>query len=343
MAKEDISFFKKEEFNDWLYDIGKKRGQYDSYINTLDVNNRLSSITKLEDAKTIVKKMLENLDRQIANSKGKPKKTLQSKRSGLRSYKRFLSYIPNNCITYDYNGIKKLAELFKSAHLSLINYMVSHSLFPKPELAEQRAKEIAQQLVNNDKVWARFSTGNNYYDVNRKIVYFQKRKEGVDKTNQGDYFFKENGIKVKIDSNGNKKICDYLANNTKINISSGNSQRNCYGYMISHIWGNAINPLFFSNFWNIVLTPQFVSFILDKGDEMASIKYSKELYKAIAYVLYKDSIKIINDALVEVNKANKTDIKAKLDIIEPDDDIQKDAKDLIKKNLIKYIPPKENN
>ncbi len=326
-----ISFFQIEEFNDWLYDIGKKRGQYDSYINTLDKNGRLSTTTNLQDAKTIVKVLLDDLDSQIANSNGNNKKTLQSKRSGLRSYKRFLSYIPTNCKYYKYNGIKELAELFKNSHFSLINYMISHSLFPEPDLVKQRAKEIAQLIENNDKIPARFSTGNNYYDVNCTKVKFQSRKEGCDKTNQGDFYFAENGIKVQIDSNGNKTICDYLADNTSINITSGSSQRNCYGYMISHIWGRAINPLFFSNFWNIVLIPQFVSFILDKGDEMASIKYSKELYKALAFVLYKDSIDMINSALAKANKA-------KLDITKPDDDIMNDAKDMIKKNIIKYIP-----
>ncbi len=326
-----ISFFQIEDFNDWLYDIGKKRGQYDSYINTLDKNSRLSSVTNLQDAKTIVKELLDDLDRQIANSNGNKKKTLQSKRSGLRSYKRFLSYIPANYINYEYNGIKVLSELLKSSHSSLINYMISHSLFPSIELVKTRAKEIAKKIKENDKIPARFSTGKNYCDDKHVDVRFQKREDGFYKTQQGNYYFKENDIKVQIDRNGNQTICDYLKEHTEINITSGNPKRNCYGYMISHIWGRAINPLFFSNFWNIVLTPQFVSFILDKGNEMASIKYSKELYKAIAYVLYSESIDLINCALKEEGKHE-------LDNIKPDSDMENDAKDMINKKLIRFIP-----
>ena len=222
--------------------------------------------------------------------------------------------------------------MFQISNTSLIKYMISHSLFAPPELVRKRAEEIAVLIVNDDKIPARFSTGEKYRNVSTgSKEKFKSRTDGKNKTIQSDFRYIDNEIKVQIDSNGNYTICDYLATNTSINITSGDKRRNCYGYMISHIWGNATDPLFFSNFWNIVLIPQFVSFILDKGDEMASIKYAKDLYKAIAYVLYEKSIGIINDALT---KAGKKDLGK----IEPDEDIKKDAKDIIKKTGIKYIP-----
>lgn len=325
------NFYLVTEFNNWLGDIGKKKGQYDSYINTLDETGSLSTVSiSIDQAKREVDKLLRVLENKIKSQKGKDKKTLQSKRSGLRSYRRFLSYNPTNHITYQYNGIRELAELIESSKYSLIEYMIRHSLFPSKQLVNTRAKEIANKISNNDKIPARFSTGEKYLDALGSIIKFSSRKQAVTQTRSYDYFYRDNDIKVEIDSNGNYTICDYLLKNSSINIISGNSNRNCYGYMISHIWGDAINPLFFSNFWNIVLIPQHVSFILDKGNEMASIKYAKDLYKAIAYVLYEMSINVINNALSNNGKQQLN--------IKPSDDILEDAKKIIqKKNLIKYI------
>jgi len=35
-------------------------------------------------------------------------------------------------------------------------------------------------------------------------------------------------------------------------------------YIISHIWGNATDPRYYTNFWNIVLVPAWANFLLDK-------------------------------------------------------------------------------
>lgn len=334
-----ISFFLIDDFNDWLYNIGKKRGQYDSYINTRDLNKELSKIDDesgiqkgIQEAIKVVNALLKCIDKDIDGEKNKTtKKTLQSKRSGLRSYKRFLSYLPSNYIKYTYNGIDELANLIGNTRTSLIEHMVSSSFFPSQELAKQRANEIANLIGKDKRIPSRFSTGKKYCDAAGNEIKFSSRKIAVDATRKKDYYFIDNNLKVEIDSNGNYTICDYLSKNTKINITSGYPKRNCYGYMICHVWGNAINPLFFSNFWNIVLIPQYLSFITDKGNEMASVKYAKDLYKAIAYVLYKDSIDIINQALRKKNLAE-------LDIKEPEEDIMKDAQEIIKMGLIKYIP-----
>ena len=328
----EISFYLIDEFNNWLYDIGKKRGQYDSYINTL-ANKSLSSISDIEQAKNVVKKLLGKVDIEISKLKGKEKKTLVSKRSGLRSYLRFLSYNPINYINYDYNGIRELAELIESSRFSLIKYMVSHTLFPDPKLVMERAKEIAEKIESDEKVPARFSKGKKYRDSSGTLFKFSSREVAFKETRNKDYFFIENDIKVETDSNGNNTICVYLANHTSINITSGDISRNCYGYMISHIWAKANDPLFFSNFWNIVLMPQHVSFILDKGREMACVQYAKVLYQAIAYVLYKESIDIIKDAL---NAKGKRPLKIEI----PEDDILSDARRMIKRIKLKYIQKK---
>lgn len=332
MAKDkEIKFYLIDDFNNWLYDIGKKRGQYDSYINTCDKENELDSVSELGKAKDIVAKLLKDIDSEIEKQKGKSKKTLQSKRSGLRAYKRFLSYLPSKYVQYKYNGITELSRILEKNKSSLILHMISSSLFPSKDLAKQRATELANRIKNDEKIEARFSSGKSYTDVSNNETKFSSRGNAVTLTKSADYYFRENHIKVEIDSNGNYTICDYLKNNTPINIFSGNQNRNCYAFMICHIWGNAINPLFFSNFWNIVLIPQYLSFITDKGNEMASVKYAKDLYKALAYELYKDSIEIINEALAQHGK-NKLDIKV------PEDDISKHAKEIISKNLIKFIP-----
>lgn len=346
MAKK-TNFYKKEEFIIWLKDIGKSDStieNYKSYVNKIDNNGELCDISgrsekdKLTKAKNISKRLLSDFEKIIENNKTSNElnqDTLRSKKTGIQAYKRFLSYLPNNPLSFEFDGISKLTKLVENVDTSLILHMVSNTLFPSEKLVKKRTNEIITSLRNNDKIHARFSSGNVYYQVinNKKTdTKFKNRKQAKELTEKGDFFYKDNQVKVIIDSNGNYKICEYLKDNTKINITSGDSKRNCYGYMISHIWSNAINPLFFSSFWNIALMPQYLSFILDKGKELASIKYAQELYKGIAYTLYESSILQMNDILQKLGRG--------IIIEKPDEDILSDATEIIKKNCINYIPDK---
>ena len=105
-------------------------------------------------------------------------------------------------------------------------------------------------------------------------------------------------IKVKIDNDGNSavrslinKVCGYwVSNGAKSTIKNAT---------ISHIWGNASNPLFFTSLWNIVVVPTFCNFILEKNeiknendDEEEDQKYIdiinrvNNTFKAICWKMY---------------------------------------------------------
>ena len=94
-------------------------------------------------------------------------------------------------------------------------------------------------------------------------------------------------IPVKLDGDGNKQVRDIIKEKTGYTISSG---RKCIfqNYIISHLWGKAYDPRYFTNFWNIVIVPAWANSLLDKesGDE-DSIEFKlKDMFKKICVALY---------------------------------------------------------
>ena len=61
--------------------------------------------------------------------------------------------------------------------------------------------------------------------------------------------------------------------------------KNFYGYTISHLWGNANNPLFFTNLVNLALIPDWINHLLDKySSEEKENAVSRSQKKALEIV-----------------------------------------------------------
>lgn len=78
-----------------------------------------------------------------------------------------------------------------------------------------------------------------------------------------------------IDTNGNAKVRSVIAKDTGYTISAGNTV--FVNYKISHIWGNAQNPRYFTNYWNLVLVPAWANDLLDKPNAKQGSITSKML------------------------------------------------------------------
>ena len=70
-------------------------------------------------------------------------------------------------------------------------------------------------------------------------------------------------------------------------------------YIISHIWGNATDPRFYTNFWNIVLVPAWANFLLDKKGNAPVGSFASIL---------KATFMGICDELYKLNKMNWTSL-----------------------------------
>lgn len=67
----------------------------------------------------------------------------------------------------------------------------------------------------------------------------------------------------QIDPDGNKAVRDMIERLTGYSVSAG-AKSTLKNYKISHIWGEAFNPRYFTNLWNLVLVPAWANDILDK-------------------------------------------------------------------------------
>lgn len=93
---------------------------------------------------------------------------------------------------------------------------------------------------------------------------------------------------IRLDSNGNASV------NQMINNIFGYGQpitKFFQNYVISHIWGNAFDPRYFTSLWNLALVPAWANHLMDKSSSAAGTVASKLLdtMKAICAEHYKMS------------------------------------------------------
>ena len=99
------------------------------------------------------------------------------------------------------------------------------------------------------------------YFFDKKIA--SNQEENVDE----NVYYNKDGIRICniiIDGNGNAKVCQMINEYTGYNLAYKLENKPFVNFIISHIWGRAIDPRYFTNFWNIVLVPAWVNHLLDK-------------------------------------------------------------------------------
>lgn len=198
---------------------------------------------------------------------------------------------------------------------ALARYMVKKSYFFKKEKIEQRHVVMMQMLENLDeKIPARFSTAKNpspYYNSNNESLVLTKSEAiSISKSDKIFYKIDDNYVPVLIDSDGNRKVRSLINLESGRVISQGRNSDFKYA-TISHIWGNAFNPIFFTNLWNIVVVPTYLNPILDKSDELENgyfedqradstdfytkaVNYVNAYFKKLCYQMYGLEEKLVN-------------------------------------------------
>ena len=175
---------------------------------------------------------------------------------------------------------------------TLADHMISHSFFFPKEIVDKQHKKIIAALENKEPLPTRYSTVPECYCYSDgTIPYFKSKKEAV---NASDIFYKfrNNKIPVKVDKDGNYSVRQLIRETTGHFISQGAISTITYA-TISHIWGQAFNPIFFTSLWNIVIVPTYCNPILDKSDDLPSndvfakeVAYINNVYKKICYEYY---------------------------------------------------------
>lgn len=310
------------DFKEWLKENGnltpKSANSYISYLgvsynndlslvstdnvyNYMDVIEQFYQAGDMLYAVTVINNIIERI-----NNLGTPLlKALNDQRSALKKLRVFLRSMRNNVQDRTYLSKKNpknptssilddIRESFSKGSLdkidcvrvlidilgeeTFIKVVIENSFFFDKKIVDDQRKDIFDKL-GKQPIPARKTTktqsGNPGVGVNTKIG------------NLDMYQINGCNIPVKLDGDGNKQVRDIIKEKTGYTISSG---RKCIfqNYIISHLWGKAYDPRYFTNFWNIVIVPAWANSLLDKesGDE-DSIEFKlKDLFKKICVALY---------------------------------------------------------
>lgn len=250
-------------------------------------------------ARTIVEGMsyiAENIKKAIG------KKTFNNKCSALKQFRKYLETDLSglkvkgtyNNNTYR-NAINKpmLAKIDGIVALAneigedkFIKWAIEQSYFFDPDIVAERMKKLIEDLENKTTPLPARKTTKNDKDA----------EEGYSHSKMGgNTYYIEGNIKIPVtlSKDGNDFVRSLISNETGFTVGAGKD--NIFqNYIISHLWGRAYDPRYYTNFWNIVLVPAWANSLLDKNGEEGSLAsklkatfmaiskklYSKKLYKA---------------------------------------------------------------
>jgi len=239
----------------------------------------------------------------------------------------------NTILNNELDGLTPLLSIFKNDD-EFIKHFISVTRFFKPEVVKKQAIELKEKIKKGDKIPVRYSMKSKeslYFknDLTRKGESkrtFKNKKDAKEFAEKETLFHRDTDIGVIIDKDGNYFVRNEIFKATGYRVSQGaiSDIRNC---MISHIWANTDNPLFFTSLWNITLIPHYISFILDKPDANGNLtKKLKELMQAICFIIY-----------------NPNDLLEKNIINIPSEESLKLAQSFVDKKEIIFIEPKSVN
>lgn len=92
---------------------------------------------------------------------------------------------------------------------------------------------------------------------------------------------------IIVDTDGNEDLRSIISSITGFTVAAGKDSV-FQNYKISHIWGKAYDPRYFTNLWNVVLVPAWANDLLDKqnADEGSLESRLKSTIMRICEVLY---------------------------------------------------------
>ena len=160
-----------------------------------------------------------------------------------------------------------------------IKWAIEQSYFFDPDIVAERMNKLIKDLGNKTTpLPARKTTKN---DKDAEEGYFHSEIDGNTYYIDGDI-----KIPVTLSKDGNDFVRSLISNETGFTVGAGKD--NIFqNYIISHLWGRAYDPRYYTNFWNIVLVPAWANSLLDKNGEEGSLASKlKATFMAISKKLY---------------------------------------------------------
>ena len=275
-------------FEEWKAFIENKNQN-----NLKTVLNRLSYLQKYRQfVETIVygKKRLSKEDNEILNE---IRNALSSVRNSI-----------NNSQNPKVDGMDSLIEYISTKQF--IKLAIQSSYFFSPKLVKERVDEIKDYINMHKKVDPAFSAGN--YKVKYLPARYSEANGGHERDESaGEVYFKlpnasqrlcviyQEGARGKNKEcggntcgggNGNARVCQLIKDRTGYDLGTTTNKKHFRNFIISHIWGHAIDPRYFTNLWNIVIVPAWANHLLDKDEKGTLASTFKATIQKIITELY---------------------------------------------------------
>lgn len=178
------------------------------------------------------------------------------------------------------DGIDQLTSLY-SNQASFVEAFLKSTLFIPPEIVQLRIREMIELYKTGGKLPIRYSPS--HHDS----LGVKNKAEAIALTRENEAQLPAYpAFNVKIDYDGNYENRRLIKKYLGQTVSAGKNST-IKNYIISHVWGLASNPLFFSSLWNIVLIPAHFNYLMDKDPEShPAVKAVKELIQGQCVSLY---------------------------------------------------------
>ncbi|WP_455105837.1 hypothetical protein [Prevotella pallens] len=273
--------------------------------NYMDVIDQFYQVGDILYAVTVINNIIERINNRIGSILPPSQKDLRNQCSALKKLRVFLHSKKNNVVDRTYlskkntnnptsstldnirdsfskgsldkiDGVRVLIEILGEAEF--IKLVIENSYFFDKKIVDDQRNDILKKL-GKQPIPARKTTkkqsGIHGVGINTKIA------------NHDMYQINGCNIPVELDGDGNEQVRKLINKKTGYRISGG-VESQFKNYNISHIWGKAYDPRYFTNFWNIVIVPVWANSLLDKeSTDKDSIEYKlKETFKKICVKLY---------------------------------------------------------
>jgi len=187
------------------------------------------------------------------------------------------------------DGIDHLVTLYENQD-NFVKAFLESTLFLPVEVVQLRNQEMVQLYKSGGKFPIRYSPSHHEeLKVNNKAEAITFTRHNEARLSAYPSF------QIKIDHDGNHEnrrlIKKYLSQT--ISIGKNSTVKN---YIISHVWGLASHPLFFSSLWNIVLIPAHFNYLMDKDpDSHEAVKVIKGAIQEKCISLYQPYRELASD------------------------------------------------
>lgn len=258
----------------------------------------------------LVVKAMNELSGSFYHSKNKGEELIKDEGNWVKSLNNEANKIGNE-------EIKKifLQILSEDKNIALnVNKFINY--LNKRRIETQLGKKLTKPEIDclnsiKDKLTKDLNYLEARYTTDEKII---ENNSSVTKCDKAIYTIEGKQYRVDIDKDGNDSVRSLITNKTGITISQGKESL-FQNTIISHVWGRAYDPRFFTSLWNIVLIPAWANSLMDKEDAPANTLASKmqNTYMAICSLLYREKLKDIIWENLDMDGFPK--VKVKEDII----------------------------